>query len=170
MKLKTIPTFVLLLSFGTLPLFAGNVEVQYKDVESYRDFSVSGMSEEKTLPILKRELESVLERLGKKHVPEGYTFKMTITDIDMAGDVQPWRNRHNDDIRYVESIYPPRIKFDYQLLDNEGNVVAEDSVNYSDIGFLYTNVSISRFNDPFHYEVNLVKDWFRNKFENVIGE
>ena len=119
MKTKRISFLIAIATLPFISLQAAQIDTEYKDVDDYTDFSVNGLSEEKTLGIFESELEDELDRFAKKYLPEGYTLSITFTDIDMAGDIQPWRNRHNADIRYVERIYPPRLAFTYVLKDTE---------------------------------------------------
>ena len=62
---------------------------------------------------------------AKYYVPDGHSLAVTFTDIDMAGDFEPWRGPRFDDIRIVKDIYPPRINLNFRLTDAEGNVVKE---------------------------------------------
>jgi hypothetical protein len=142
--------------------------MEFEGVEDYTDFSVSGMSEEKTLPIFKGEMEDTLERMARKYLAEGRTLSLVFTDIDMAGDIQPWRNRHNADIRYVEPIYPPRLKFRFTLKDAEGSVIAEGEESISDLSFQMSSTAAMRsaFNQ-FHYESELLESWFRSTFRKI---
>ena len=41
-------------------------------------------------------------------VPEGDKLTITFTDIDLAGDFEPWRGPQWDEVRIVKAIYPPR--------------------------------------------------------------
>ena len=145
-----------------LSLHGGQILAEFGDVEKFTDFSVSGLSETKTLSIFQSELEDELARFGRKYVPEGQTLHIHFTDIDMAGDIQPWRNRHNADIRYVERIYPPRLAFTYKLEDADGKVLAEGEESIADLSFDYNVVApMKNLSMNFFYETNLLGDWIR---------
>jgi hypothetical protein len=147
---------------------AGEIIAEFQDVDNYTDFSVSGLSEEKTLSIFESELEDELERFSKKYISEGQKLTITFTDIDMAGDIQPWRNRHNADIRYVESIYIPRLSFLYKLEDSEGNVLAEGEESISDLAFQHSVIAPMRTQSMnFFYETNLLGDWIRKTMRQL---
>jgi hypothetical protein len=150
---------------GLTPLIgiSGTATAEFENVEAFTDFSVSGMTEEKTLNIFEPELERELERIGDKYLAEGETLVITFTDIDMAGDIQPWRNRTNSDIRYVEPVYPPRLKFKYVLTDAEGNVLKEGEASESDLAFqMNIGASVKGNSMNFYYELELLSDWARN--------
>ncbi|MEX0325142.1 MAG: DUF3016 domain-containing protein [Puniceicoccaceae bacterium] len=141
---------------------AGQILAEFEDVDNFTDFSVSGLSEEKTLSIFESELEDELARFARKYIPEGQTLHILFTDIDMAGDIQPWRNRHNADIRYIERVYPPRLAFTYKLVDAEENVLAEGEESIADLAFDYNVVApMKTISMSFFYETNLLGDWIR---------
>jgi hypothetical protein len=162
---------ILLLGIVFFPATAAlgqKIETSFENVKDYRDFSVSGLSEEKSLKIFKAELADVLPRLERRFLTEGLKLHITFTDIDMAGDIQPWRNLHNADIRYVERIYPPRLKFTYQLTDTEGKVLREGEESISDLAFqMNATAAIRADNDTFFYETTLLEDWVRKTFRDL---
>jgi len=143
-------------------LTAGTIVATYEDVENFTDFSVSGLRETKTLKIFESELDSELERFARKYIDEGSTLEIVFTNIDMAGDIQPWRNRHNADIRYIERIYPPRLAFRYALKDADGTILDEGEASISDLAFDMSVIAPIRSQSMnFFYETNLLGDWIR---------
>lgn len=155
---------VILIAFPTA-LIAQEIVPEFEDVSKFTDFSVSGLSEEKTLSIFVAELENDLERMAKRNLLEGDVLVLRFTDIDMAGDIQPWRNRTNADIRYIESIYPPRLKFHYTLKDAAGGIVAEGEESISDLAYQMNPSASMRVGfQSFFYEITLLGDWMRRTF------
>ncbi|MCC5805338.1 MAG: DUF3016 domain-containing protein [Opitutales bacterium] len=147
---------------------AASLEVSFVDPKSFRDFSVNGMSEERTQPVFERELaRNLAPRL--ESLLGDRTLVIEFTDIDMAGDIQPWRNRHNQDIRYVEHIYPPRLEFNYTVKVAEGEVILEGSENLRDMSFMY-RVRSPRMSDTFFYETELLRDWVRRDLMRKLEE
>ncbi|NDV62030.1 DUF3016 domain-containing protein [Puniceicoccales bacterium CK1056] len=156
--------FSALLGLSPLAGICGTATADFANPEDFTDFSVSGMSEEKTLNIFEGELEQELERIADKYLAEGETLTLVFTDIDMAGDIQPWRNRTNSDIRYVEAIYPPRLQFSYSLADADGNILKEGEAIESDLGFqMNISASVRGKNMSFFYELELLSDWARKE-------
>jgi hypothetical protein len=168
MKQMKILTLVIAAVTPLVSLSAGQIVAEFEDVDNYTDFSISGLSEEKTLKIFQSELESELEIFARKYVSEGNTLTLVFTDIDMAGDIQPWRNRHNADIRYIERVYPPRLAFRYKLEDSEGTVIAEGEESISDLAFDFSVIApIKTQYMSFFYETNLLGDWIRKTMRAV---
>ena len=67
----------------------------------------SETSERGQLEMLRRYLTEVAD----SYIPDGCKLTMTFTDIDLAGDFEPWRGPQADDIRIIRDIYPPNFKF-----------------------------------------------------------
>ena len=152
---KPLLSLIALLGLGTVVSAA--IKTTYVDVDSFTDFSIAGGSAEDAQQVF----DGVLMRSNLNGmVGENRVLELTITDIDMAGDVQPWRNRHNQDIRYVESIYPPRMKFSYVLRDANGTELASGEESIRDLSFDLRVRPIS-MNEPFRYELEMLTDWVR---------
>ena len=162
MKTTTFIT-LLLATAAASQVGAAGLQVNVVDVDSFTDFSVSGMSESKTLSIFQAELEDEIEDLTSRFLTKGETLVIDISDIDMAGDIQPWRNRHNADIRYIEPVYPPRLVFTYVLTDADGKVLSEGSESISDLAYQTSSITGWRARSmSFYYEFELLKDWLLN--------
>lgn len=167
--MKTKPFFSLLAAFAATPLAlsAGTIVFTFSPVEDFRDFSVSGLSEERTLPLFEAEMTEDLESAALKYLAPGEKLVIHFTNIDMAGDIQPWRNRHNADIRYVENIYPPRLAFTYELLDKDGTVVSSGEEALTDLSFMMNVLAPMRAGHKnFFYESTLLRDWIRKTYRD----
>jgi|TARA_B110000438_G_scaffold203120_1_gene194813 DNA polymerase III delta prime subunit len=160
MKHITLATTALL-ALSTA-LNAATLKLNFEDLDNYTDFSLQGLSEEKTKNIFVKEVKRSL-RL-KKIVGEDRKLEITFDNIDMAGDIQPWRNRQNSDIRYVEGIYPPSMDFKYTLRDPSGAIVAEGEESIKDLNFDFGITSIG--NSHFKYEMTLLEDWARQTLKS----
>lgn len=161
MKLKNLIVFLPLAIFLPGVSGEGNVSIELVDPESFTDFSVSGLDERRTESIFMGEWERFAELDANRLVPSGHTLHLKVTDIDMAGDIQPWRNRHNADIRYVEQIYPPRMNFHFTLKNAEGDVVAEGEERIRDMNFMFGFNTRFRTYNSFQYELSMLADWLR---------
>ena len=155
----------LLVSMLPVAAIAGEIHFEFEGVGDYTDFSVSGLSEERTLPLLEAELEDEIQAWTKKYVAGDQVLTIKITDIDMAGDIQPWRNTYSADIRYVEPVYPPRIKLSYTLADADGNIIKEGEDSLTDLGFQQSTITAMRLqHENFGYELELLRNWMRRTF------
>lgn len=166
---KTFSLLLTSLALTVATASAQSIETSLRNPEDFRDFSVNGLNEEKSARILKAELADVLPRVAGRYLPAQTTLYITFTDIDMAGEIQPWRNIHNADIRYVEQIYPPRLQFSYSLVnDQNGETMAEGEDKISDMAFqMNAGASIRTRHESFFYETELLSDWIRQTFRDL---
>jgi hypothetical protein len=109
------------------------------------------------------ELKSYLTRRAQMYVPEGCKLGITITDVDLAGDFEPWRGPQWDSVRVVKDLYPPAIKLTFQLVDADGKVVNSGQRDLRDLGFMMKITSGFR-DDPLRHEKTLVDDWLSTEF------
>lgn len=171
MKTSTILLGTLL---GVLPTLALNAaptrtiaraDVAFFEPQKFTDVrdSLSGDFERTTY--LDQIRDHVLEQ-AKYYVPEGHTLSVTFTDIDMAGEFEPWRGPRFDDIRIVKDIYPPRIVLAFRLTDAAGNVVKEGKRELRDLGFMM-KITMAFRDDPVRHEKELLDTWLRSEFQRV---
>ena len=102
-------------------------------------------------------IRSYLVTESKYFVPEGCKLTMTFTDIDLAGDFEPWRGAQWDDIRVVKDIYPPHFKFTWSVADASGAVLKQGTEDILDMNF-QMRVTIDR-QDPLRYEKDILRSW-----------
>lgn len=146
--------------FGVSAIQAQTIVLAFDNPAAFTDLSLQGMSAERTLPIFEQEVSRELNRLAERSLQEGETLRITFKDIDMAGEIQPWRNRNNANIRYMENIFPPRLWITYQLLDAENNILQEGEARLTDMAFLMRVDPVGRTLN-FSHEIQLLRDWLR---------
>jgi len=144
---------------------AGAVNVDYAESERFTDFSDSANFETAVQKGYMKDLTSFLkDRLGNELAP-GYTMQIVITDIDMAGEFEPWRQGGFDDVRIVKDLYPPRIDLSFRVLDAAGNVVREGDRKLRNMNFMYTRRPLD--SDPLRHEKELLSNWIRREFKGM---
>lgn len=111
------------------------------------------------------ELKAYIERKASSYVPEGQRLEVTITDVDLAGEIEPWRSPQMQDVRIIKEIYPPRIDLSYKLINATGAIVKEGTHQLRDLNYMM-NINPNR-SDPRVYEKALLDDWFRADFARV---
>jgi hypothetical protein len=134
---------------------------QFTDVrDSYPEGTESGR--EATLA----ELRSHLVRRLAKVIPAGQKLSVTITDVDLAGDFEPWHGPQWDSVRVVKDIYPPTIKLDVLLVDEQGNVLKSGKRELRDLAFLM-KLTMGFRDDPLRHEKALLDDWIGQEFRET---
>ncbi|ANB17101.1 DUF3016 domain-containing protein [Dokdonella koreensis] len=103
-----------------------------------------------------------LRRRADRLLPPGERLQVTITDIKLAGDFEPWHGPQYDDVRFVKEIYPPRIDLHYRLLAEDGSTLREGDSKLRDPAFLTRSAAGS--SDGLRYEKRLLDDWLRREF------
>jgi hypothetical protein len=166
--------FILGALLGIAPVFAipatpartvARAEVVFFEPEKFTDVRDSYMGDYTRTTYLDQIRDHLLEQ-AKYYVPEGHMLSVTITDIDMAGDFEPWRGPRFDDIRIVKDIYPPRITLNFRLTDAEGNVVKQGKRDLRDLAFMM-KITMSFRDDAVRHEKALLDDWLRSEFPRV---
>ncbi len=139
------------------------VEVVYVNPEKFTDVKDSNFGSERgredTLALLK---DYIVER-GAKLLPEGQRLSVTITDVDLAGDYEPWRGPKFDDVRIVKEIYPPSIHLSFKVTDGAGTVVKEGMEKLRDLSF-QMSATPAFSSDSLRYEKALLDNWLRSEF------
>ncbi len=142
-------------------------EVVFDHPEKFTDVKDSSMPTEQGFrghpP---RPCREYLLHQAQSFVPEGCKLTLTFTDIDLAGDFEPWRGPQFDDIRIVKSIYPPHFKFRFALADASGRVIREGDEDLVDLAFDMRS-TLDR-QDPLRYEKEILKDWMRRQLRGAL--
>jgi hypothetical protein len=162
---------ILLTGFGLAPAIAApaaevrtiaRANVEFFEPQKFTDVRDSYLGDPKQTTYLEQIRDHVLEQ-AKYYVPEGDTLSVTFTDIDMAGDFEPWLGARWSDIRIVKDIYPPRINLAFRLTDAEGHVVKEGKRELRDLAFLM-KITMAFRDDPVRHEKALLDDWLASEF------
>ncbi|MEW9571903.1 DUF3016 domain-containing protein [Rhodanobacter sp. Si-c] len=136
-----------------------NVTVSYDHPEQFTETrkirALAPIRDDKSyLKTLKTYIE---DRAGRMLPPDEH-LDIVVTDIDRAGNFEPWRRGPMQEVRIIKDIYPPRIDLRFRLLDANGKVVREGTRKLRDPGFL-TDDSATSGNDSLRYEKRLIDRW-----------
>ncbi|MBD8899553.1 DUF3016 domain-containing protein [Rhodanobacter sp. DHG33] len=138
-----------------------NVTVTYDHPEQFTETKkVRALSPRLDDDSYLKTLKSYTEVRAGKMLPPGERLDIVITDIDRAGNFEPWRPYPMRDVRIVKDIYPPRIDLHFQLLDASGKVIREGARKLRDPGFMYDGLAMPG-NDTLRYEKGLIDRWLR---------
>ncbi|HUR59839.1 MAG TPA: DUF3016 domain-containing protein [Opitutaceae bacterium] len=141
-------------------------EVLFLEPEKFTDVKDSYMSDDVNRTTYLDQLRDHLIEQARSYVPMGAKLAVTFTDIDLAGDFEPWRGPRFDDIRIVKDIYPPRLKFSFRLIDAEGNVVKQGDRDMRDMAF-QMKITMGTNSDTLRYEKGMLDDWMRSEFPRL---
>ncbi len=143
---------------------AARIKVEFSNPEKFTDFKDSVFGTEKGREALSDQFRDLLADLARRHVPADRVLEIRFTDIDLAGEYEPWRGPNFDDVRIVKDLYSPRLQFEWRLLDASGAAVKEGKENIRDMAFLM-NAARLPTHDPLRYEREMLSDWMRSAFK-----
>ena len=133
------------------------VEVIFDHPEKFSDVKDGEFGTEKGRDAILDQIREFVIARAEKALPAGQKLTITFTDIDLAGDYEPWRGPQFSDVRIVKSIYPPRLTFGFKVTDAAGKTVKEGKEDLRDLAF-DMRLTIDR-QDPLRYENDILKDW-----------
>lgn len=139
------------------------VEVTFVNPEKFTDVKDSSFGTEREREDILALLKEYLVERGAKLLPEGQRLSVTITDVDMAGDFEPWRGPKFNDVRIVKDIYPPSIHLGFKVTDASGAVVKEGAQKLRDLTF-QMSATPAFSSDSLRYEKALLDNWLRSEF------
>ena len=142
-----------------------NIEVTFVAPEKFTDAKRDYMDSEKGRAGLLDELKEHLVSQGARLVAPNQRLEIKVTDVDLAGDFEPWRGANMQDVRIVKDLYPPRINLEFRLLDADGKVVTEGKRELRDMNFLMTAAFPT--SDSLRYDKELLSSWLRREFKRT---
>jgi hypothetical protein len=157
---KTIQTGLLLTAIAfSASVFAGEAKVTWQNPEKYTDIRSGNQSQKSMLKSIDKSFGKEFTELASK-LPAGYQLLVTVTDLDLAGEVDPIPTRMMDQIRVLKDPYFPRITFDYQILSAGGvSVMEAKAFTLKDMQYL-SGISSSQSSDSYYYERKMIREWF----------
>ncbi len=150
------------------PVPTSRVKLVFANWEKFTDIVVDGATTKSGSDLIHGELQRHLVALAKNRIAPGQTLVITMRDIDLAGTVEPWRGADFGRVRYMRDTHPPRLVFDYQLLDESGAVLQEGSEKLTNLTFRYQTMIGER--ELTQYEKQLLTDWMRGTFRKLAKE
>lgn len=126
-------------------------EVTFIKPEGFTDIGWDGVDRDNAMRQLKEHFKAVAAR----ELP-GKQLKIEVTDIDLAGELEP--RARADRLRILRSVTIPRMSFTYTLSEN-GHVLKSGKADIKDMD--YQNNAGNRYFDsePLRYEKKMIDDW-----------
>jgi hypothetical protein len=148
--------FFSMLAFGSWAYAGAQVEVSYIKPADFVDLKSTWLTQEDFLSTLTSHLQS----LGKKYLQEGQGLQITITDIDLAGNIEYPHN--GNAVRVMRDITPPRITLRWRLLPADTNLPMQ-TASLIDMNYLMHTNQYSE-GDFLRYEKQMLDVWFKHNF------
>jgi len=135
-----------------------NVTVIYQDPDHFTDVRESSSTFASTYYL--DELKACLQRAASPLLAPGQKLTITISDIDLAGDIRPGSINN---IRVIKDVFIPRVALKFQLVDGAGKVIKEGDRTLSDLAYMQ-RLRLPGSNEPLYYDKELLKDWVAKEF------
>lgn len=145
---------------------SGPVSVAWADPATFRELRHSHNRYEAARGSWLTDLAEHMRKRAEAQLPAGERLELTITDVDRAGDYEPWRGGNLHDTRIVRDIYPPRMTVQVRHFDASGALVSEGERKLSDPGFLLGITPINA-SDPLRYEKRMIDSWLRRELDTA---
>ncbi|QNP41679.1 DUF3016 domain-containing protein [Lysobacter solisilvae (ex Woo and Kim 2020)] len=136
---------------------AGPVDVRWDDPANFAEIRYSSNRIESRRGDWVEQLARHVRDYAAPRLPAGERLEVTLTDVDLAGDYEPWRGPQFLDTRFLRDIYPPRISLQFTRTDANGTVIAQGERKLRDPGYLIGTSLVS--NDPLKYEERMLERW-----------
>jgi len=140
-------------------------EVVFVHPEAFTDIKDYYNPTDKGQEAILRRLRTFLVRDTEPLLPEGDRLTITFTDIDLAGDFEPWRGVKWQDVRIYTENYPPTFTFTYSVTDSAGRVVRQGTETLRGSGYLLHEPSDTI--DTLRYDKDVLDTWARQTLKGL---
>lgn len=160
--MKRIVTTLIIGWVAAASLQAAELKIEWQNPDEFRDADYYYNGGERSKEIVLNNLGKYFTDLAERHLAEGSVLEMTVTELDLAGDFEPWRSPQFNDVRIVKEIYPAMIEFEFRWLAEDGSVMAEGSERLRDT-LVPRSIVASHIGrtENYPYVKALVRDWMR---------
>jgi hypothetical protein len=141
---------------------ASRISVTFVQPERFTDVKDSLLASPKGTADLLAAIDRDLHAAGERYVPAGLALEIQVTNIDLAGEFEPWRGPQFDRIRIMRDVYVPRLELTFRLTDGTGAVVKEGRRVLVDQ--LYLSSAALNDGDRPYYDKQLLRGWLRQEF------
>jgi hypothetical protein len=164
---KALAAFLIFASPGFASHHEVKVNITWDEPERFSDMDENNIYSPSLFRQFSSEMEKFISEKANQYLPDETTLNITVHDIDLAGEIEPWRRPNASTIRIVKDIYPPRMKFEYNILGEDGKILKQGMAQITDQLFLWNVALPGRSTDTFYYEKELMADWLRKNLENL---
>ncbi|HEX9271024.1 MAG TPA: DUF3016 domain-containing protein [Candidatus Binatia bacterium] len=108
-----------------------------------------------------------MQEMGEETLPPDMNLDIRVTDIDLAGNFDPWHGPQSDHVRITNQLYPPRIALEFRVIGPRGQVIQGGKRNLTDLD--YQLQTFCPMDDYLRYEKDLLRHCFREEFGKLKG-
>jgi hypothetical protein len=138
------------------------VSVTWNDPAQFSELHYGFQFQQPKPEVWLTEFQKTLVKRADHVLKPGQHLSITITDVKLAGRVEPFHGAGASDIRVVKSIYPPEIELSFSLTGSDGQVLDSGERKLRDIAFLDRG-SVNR-SEAYRFEKRMLKEWVDKEF------
>jgi hypothetical protein len=142
------------------------VDVTFVNPEKFTDVKDYYMPTDSGRDAILADLKDYIVKRASARLAAGQHLTVTVTDIDLAGDFEPWHGSQMQDIRVIKDIYAPKVNLSFTLTDDAGKIVKQGERKLRNMNFTMNINSIGR-SDPRFYDKALLDDWINDDLPRV---
>jgi hypothetical protein len=106
-----------------------------------------------------------MQAMGEETLPPEMNLDIRVTDIDLAGNFEPWHGPQSDQVRITNQLYPPRIVLEFRVIGRRGQVIQSGKRDLTDLD--YQLRTFYPMDDYLRYEKDLLRHWFIREFSDL---
>jgi len=141
----------------------GPVAVRWEDPKTFSEIRYSHNATESRRGNWVERLAAHLRQQAQPRLGAGERLEVTLTDIDLAGEYEPWHGPQLYDTRVIRDLYPPRVTLTFKRIAADGTTLAEGERKLSDPGFLMSSSTAGLSSDPLRFEKSLIDRWLQRE-------
>ncbi len=143
------------------------VHVTWTDPAEFTEMKFGFQFQQPKPEIWLTEFQKSLVKRGEKVLMPGQRLDVTITDVKLAGRIEPFRGGAGGDVRIVKSVYPPEVNLSFTLTGADGQVIDSGERKLRDVAFL--DRGARNRSDPYRFETRMLTDWLEREFGQRSG-
>ena len=143
---------------------AGQAKVTWESPEKYADVRAAEEHRQRFQQRVFQQLEQEFQKLADT-LPQSQTWQITVTNLDLAGEVRHQMLRNGRSVRVVKDLYYPSISFRYQLIDGN-QIIQEKTVKLRDLGFLHRAGRQQYSRQLVGDEAQMIRNWFAKNMKH----
>ena len=143
------------------PAATDQVTVSFDHPEKFTDLQDRRLVDERVTNTYVADLRRFIETHAAEHLAAGQRLVVTITDVDMAGELET-RGNLRQDVRLLRPATPPRINLSFQVVDAGGNVLKSGDRRLTDLD--YQHPEYRSHDTTLFFEKKLLSDWLNDEF------
>ena len=142
---------------------SAELELSWHEIEKFTDIRAANDSRSRFHERVQRNFEKYFQEIADK-LPEGYSWQVTVTDVDLAGEVDYFVTNTGQAIRVIKEVNSPAIRFNHLLRDQYGEEVVSGEERLRDMSFM-SRLTPRGSTPEFAFEREMLQDWFKKELQ-----